>query len=164
MIPAKRSAIALILFGLTGSFPTDAQQTPRLPRIGYVAQRSTPSGSDLDAAADAFQKGLTDLGYINGKNILIEYRYAAANPERLRTLVKETVQSRVDVLVTPAAPAVRLAKELTTTIPIVMIVTNDPVADKRFVLLLFRFVRFTTYGCNRICTSDGYAVHRLPIE
>jgi putative tryptophan/tyrosine transport system substrate-binding protein len=75
---------------------------------------------------EAFRQGLRDLGYVEGKNILIEYRYAEGKPDRLLSLVRELVQLKVDILVVTAA--FRAAKQATKTIPIVMVTTGDPVA------------------------------------
>jgi len=77
---------------------------------------------------EAFQQGLRDLGYIEGKNILVEYRYAEGNLDRVPSLVTELVQLKVDVLVLGSLPAIRAATQATKTIPIVMVTTVDPVA------------------------------------
>src|SRR5215510_8336257 len=106
----------------------EAQQPKKVPRIGYVAQRNAPTAANPDRAADAFQSGLRDLGYLDGKNIRIEYRYAEGSDERIIALVAELVQLKVDVLVTVPLPAIRAAKQATKTIPIVMVTTRDPIA------------------------------------
>ena len=67
-------AFSTMLFALC--FSVQAQQAPKPPRIGYLAQRNTPTSATPDPAADAFQQGLRDFGYVEGKNILVEYRYA----------------------------------------------------------------------------------------
>ena len=77
---------------------------------------------------EAFRQGLKDLGYVEGKNILIEFRYAEGKPDRVPSLVAELVQLKVDVLVSGDAPAIRIAKHATKTIPIVMVINQDPVA------------------------------------
>jgi len=78
---------------------------------------------------EAFRQGLRDLGYIEGKNILVEYRYVEGKSDRAPSLVAELVQLKVDVLVLEAGlPAIRAAKQATKTIPIVMVTTQDPVA------------------------------------
>jgi putative tryptophan/tyrosine transport system substrate-binding protein len=124
---------AVIRFGLVAmlsslSFPAEAQQPPNIPRIGYLAQRNTPTPTSPDPAADAFREGLRDLGYIEGKNIFIEYRYAQGLEDRLQTLVAELVELKVDILVCPAFSGILAAKQATKTIPIVMVITDDPVA------------------------------------
>jgi putative ABC transport system substrate-binding protein len=106
----------------------DAQQAARVPRIGYLAQRNTPTPTTPDPAADAFRHGLRDFGYVEGKNILVDYRYAEGSEERLRAHVADLVQLKMDVLVSPALPVIRAAKKATKTIAIVMATTADPVA------------------------------------
>jgi putative ABC transport system substrate-binding protein len=76
---------------------------------------------------EAFRQGLRDLGYVEGKNIIIEWRYAEAKPERLPALAAELVRLKVDVIVTGGEAATRPAKEATSTIPIVMAQDADPV-------------------------------------
>jgi putative ABC transport system substrate-binding protein len=77
---------------------------------------------------EAFRQGLKDLGYVEGKNILIDFRYAQGKPEYIPGLVAELVKLNVDVLVSPDSNAIRIAKQATKTIPIVMVINQDPVA------------------------------------
>jgi putative ABC transport system substrate-binding protein len=116
--------LCAMLFALT--LPSDAQQPAKVPRIGYLS----PSGDPHTPGAhvEAFRQGLRDLGYIEGKNILVEYRYQEGKPDRRDSLVAELVQLKVDVLVLGSLPAIRAAREATKTIPIVMVTTQDPVA------------------------------------
>jgi putative ABC transport system substrate-binding protein len=107
--------------------PAEAQQPAKIPRIGYVAQRNKPTVATPDLAAASFQEGLRTLGYIEGKNVVFEYRYAEGSEDRLRSLLADLVQLKVDVIVSPTFQAIRVAKQATKTIPIVMIVTVDPV-------------------------------------
>ena len=107
----------------------EAQQSAKVPRIGYLSIRSVPTPATPDPNAEAFRKGLRDLGYIEGKNILIEFRYAAGSLDRLQSLVAELVQLRVDALVSGTLPGIRLAKQATKTIPIVIVTTADPVEE-----------------------------------
>ena len=102
-----------------------AQQSKKVPRIGFL---SATSPSSISALTEAFRQGLREHGYVEGKNILIEYRYAEGKLDRIPSLVAELVQLKVDVLVTPAFPAIRAAKQATKTIPIVMLSNVDPVA------------------------------------
>lgn len=118
--------IAALILGLVHR--AGAQKAEKLPRVGYIAQRNTPTATTPDPAVDAFQQGLRELGYIEGKNLLVDYRYAEGSEERLRSLVTELVQDNFDVLVIPPLPGIRAAKQATKTIPIVMITTADPVA------------------------------------
>jgi putative tryptophan/tyrosine transport system substrate-binding protein len=83
---------------------------------------------NLDSSDKAFRQGLRELGYVEGENILIEYRYLEGKRDRIPSLVAELVQLKVDVLVASTPPAIRAAKKATKTIPIVMVTTNDPVA------------------------------------
>ena len=98
-----------------------AQQPKKVPRIGFLAGTEGP-------VVGAFQRGLRDLGYVEGKNIVVEYRYSEGKSERVPSLIAELVQFKVDVLVIIAVPALRAAKQATKTIPIVMVTTVDPVA------------------------------------
>ena len=123
--------LAIVVFVTLLSWPhlVEAQQPKKVPRIAYLAQRNPPTPTTPDPAASAFQQGLRDLGYVEGKNILVEYRYAEGSEDRLRALVTELVQQEVDVLVSPTFQGIRAAKQTTKTIPIVMVVTVDPVAS-----------------------------------
>jgi putative tryptophan/tyrosine transport system substrate-binding protein len=117
-------ALCALLFAL--SFPAEAQQTAKIPRIGYVS--GTGNASNPGPNVEAFRQGLRDLGYIEGKNIVVEYRYAEGNVDRLRSLVAELVKLKVDVLFVGNLPGIRAAKQATNTIPIVMVLSVDPVA------------------------------------
>jgi len=101
-----------------------AQQPAKVPRIGYIA----PTGPENTNYA-AFLRGLRDLGYIEGKNILVEYRSMEGNRDRIPSLMAELVQLKVDILVSPNAPTILAAKQATRTIAIVMVVNTDPVAS-----------------------------------
>jgi putative ABC transport system substrate-binding protein len=118
--------VRIIMVLVTGAAIAEAQQRAKVPQIGYLAGRGDPSTPD--PLIDAFRQGLRDLGYIEGKNIVVEYRYAEGKLDRIPSLVAELVQLKVDVLVTPAFPAIRAAKQATKTIPIVMLINVDPVA------------------------------------
>ena len=103
-----------------------AQQTKKVPRIGFLAATSP---SAISTRIEAFRQGLGELGYVEGKNIVIEYRYAEGNLDRLPALAAELVRLNVDVIVTGGAANTRAAKEATKIIPIVMALDNDPVAS-----------------------------------
>jgi ABC-type uncharacterized transport system substrate-binding protein len=109
-----------ITFAMCGVV-AQAQQPVKIPRIGFVAGTEGPS-------VKAFQRGLRDLGYIDGKNIFVEYRYVGEKLDRVQNLVAELVQIKVDVLVSGYFPAIRAAKQATTTIPLVVVTAQDPVA------------------------------------
>ena len=118
-------ALCAMLFALC--LPAAAQQPGRIPRIGYVS--GTGNSSDPGPYVEALRQGLRDLGYIDGKNIVIEYRGAEGKGDVIPSLVNELVQLRVDVLVVPPIlAAIRTAKQATKTIPIVMVTAADPVA------------------------------------
>jgi putative ABC transport system substrate-binding protein len=104
---------------------SQAQQTVKVPRIGYISAGDSHSP---DPQAEAFRQGLRDLGYVEGKNILIESRYLEGKPDRTPNFVAELVKLKVDILVLRSQPSIRAAKQATRTIPIVMITTQDPVA------------------------------------
>jgi ABC-type uncharacterized transport system substrate-binding protein len=107
------------------SLPVEAQQPKKVPRIGYL---SVGPASD-PARGEAFRQGLRELGYLEGKNIVIEWRYAEGKRDRLPALVVELVRLKVDIIVTSNSAATRAAKEATVTIPIVMAQDTDPVAN-----------------------------------
>jgi putative tryptophan/tyrosine transport system substrate-binding protein len=110
----------------TLSFPCDAQQPKKIPRIGVLLALSHSAISDR---IQAFQKGLRELGYEEGKNIVVEYRYADGKFERLPDLATELAGLKVDLIVTGGPTATRPAKKATTTIPIVMAQDTDPVGN-----------------------------------
>jgi putative tryptophan/tyrosine transport system substrate-binding protein len=116
--------ILVLILGCVGM--ARAQQPTKVPRIGFLYAGS-PSGQL--ARADAFRQGLRELGYVEGKNIIVEYRHAQGKYDRLAALVAELVRLKVDVIVTGGGPATRFAKEATKTIPIVMAQDDDPVAS-----------------------------------
>ena len=104
----------------------EAQQTSKIPRIGFL---TAVSGSAFASRTDAFRRGLRELGYIEGKNIIIEYRYGEGKTDYLNQLADELVRVKVDVIVTGGAPATIAAKDATRTIPIVMGSDADPVGS-----------------------------------
>jgi putative tryptophan/tyrosine transport system substrate-binding protein len=123
----KRIVVCLLatVFLITAQ-SAEAQQAKKVPRIGYL------SGTSLSAAAartEAFRQGLRDLGYIEGKNIVVEYRYAEGKLDRQRELAAELVRLNVDAIVTAGPTVTRAAKEVTGTIPIVMAFDTDPVGN-----------------------------------
>jgi putative ABC transport system substrate-binding protein len=103
----------------------EAQQRGNVPRIGYVS--SIGDVNNPGPRVQAFRQGLRDLGYIEGKNILVEFRYLEGDVNRAPALVAELVQLKVDALVLITLPSIRAAKQATKTIPIVMVTTVDPV-------------------------------------
>jgi len=116
------SVIAFVLV-VTGAV-AQAQQAGKVPRIGFL-DGSTASG--MAVLLDAFRQDLTKLGWIEGKNIAIEYRFAEGKSDRLPELAAELVRLKVDLIVVRGTPATLAAKSATTTIPIVMAASADPV-------------------------------------
>ena len=99
-----------------------AQQVAKTYRIGFLSLRAGPAAAD-----EAFVQGLRDLGYAIGRDIIIEYRWADNDSARLRPLAEDLVRRKVDVIVASATPAIRAAMRATTSIPIVMAASPDPV-------------------------------------
>ncbi len=116
--------VMLTLSLLMAPLVAPAQQTAKIARIGLL---SLASPADVALWYQAFRQGLTDLGWIEGKNIRIEYRYAEGRTERLPDLAAELVRLQVDLIVAVSTPAVRAAKDATTSIPIVIAGAIDPV-------------------------------------
>lgn len=108
------------------SLPGEAQQPAAIARIGYLSQLREAEDS---ANREAFRQGLAALGYTEGKNAIIEARYANGNLERLPDLAADLVRATVHVIVAGATPPVRAAQQATRSIPIVMAFVGDPVAD-----------------------------------
>jgi putative ABC transport system substrate-binding protein len=122
-----RGTVAMgVAFAMCGTV-AQAQEPTKIPRVGYLS--SIGDASAPGPHVEAFQRGLRDLGYIDGKNILIEYRYAEGKLDRAPTLIAELLQLKVDILVVTFLPAIRAAKEATKTTPIVMETNQDPVAS-----------------------------------
>jgi putative ABC transport system substrate-binding protein len=118
------SVLGALLLAL--SLPAEAQQPPKVPRIGFLTGQSL---SDISARVEAFRQGLRDLGYVEGKNIVIEYRSAEGKFDRIPALAAELVRLKVDVIVTGGPTVTRPVKEATSTIPIVMAQDSDPVGN-----------------------------------
>ena len=118
-----RRAFCSMLLALP--FPAQAQQPARIPRVGILIP---PSASFFSARVEAFRQRLRELGYVEGKNIFIEYRYAEGKLERLPDLAAELVRLKVDVIVA-TGPAILAAKKASPTIPIVFAAAGDPVGS-----------------------------------
>ena len=120
-----RRAFCSMLLALP--FPARAQQPKKIPRIGWL-EISSPNPEVLRLIG-LFRKGLYDFGWFEGQNLAIEYRYAEGKAERLPELAAELVRLKVDLIATHSGSPIRAAKKATKTIPIVMVVSGDPVAD-----------------------------------
>ena len=122
----KRREFITLLGGAAATWPfaARAQQTGKLYRIGFLWD-----GPDVfPDALEAFRQGLRELGYVEGRNIAIEYRWAEGKPERMRELAEELVRLKVDVIMAPSSIYTAAAKRATTTIPIIFMSHADPLA------------------------------------
>jgi putative ABC transport system substrate-binding protein len=117
-------ALSTMLYALC--LPVEAQQAEKVPRIGYLSG-SPPSS--ITARTEAFRQGLRDLGYVEGKNIVIEWRSGEGKRDRFPALAADLVRLKVDVIVTAGPLVTRAAKQATSTIPIVMAQDPDPVGN-----------------------------------
>jgi putative ABC transport system substrate-binding protein len=124
--PVYKRFLLIIALMLCAALPAEAQQPAKIPRIGFLIG-SSPSANA--ARIEAFRQGLRELGYLEGKNIVIEFRSAEGKFDRLPDLAAEMVRLKVDVIVTTGPIINRPAKEATSTIPIVMGFDNDPVGN-----------------------------------
>jgi len=122
----RRAFIGRVAGGvLAAPLAAFAQQAGKIARIGFLG---ATSASGYAKQLDGFRLGLRDFGYMEGKNIVLEYRWAEGNYAQLAELAAELVHSKVDVIVTHGTPGTRAAKGATTTIPIVMAISGDAVA------------------------------------
>lgn len=121
----KRRRVLLACFALASApIAALAQRPAGPPRVGYLV-----FGARAQGLHEAFIQGLRDLGYVEGRNIVVEYRFADRSRERLKKLAEELVRLEVDVIVAPDPPSYRAAMNATKTIPIVIRASYDPVAD-----------------------------------
>ncbi|HEU4341909.1 MAG TPA: ABC transporter substrate-binding protein [Candidatus Binatia bacterium] len=121
----KVIALFLLTFSLTSFHFASARQPKKIPRIGFLGNSTATLEANL---IGPFREGLRDLGYVEGKNIVIEWRWAEGKYERFPTLIAELIALNVDVMVTAGTPASLAVKKATTSIPLVMIAVGDPVA------------------------------------
>jgi putative ABC transport system substrate-binding protein len=119
--PAIASIVVLVLM-LVAPGSVEAQPATNVPRVGLLRPGSPP-----DPYVEAFRRGLNDLGYAERKNIVLEYRWAEGRLERVPHLAAELLQLKVDVILTQGDETTRAAKDATSTIPIVMATSGDPV-------------------------------------
>ncbi|MEK7340935.1 MAG: ABC transporter substrate-binding protein, partial [Candidatus Binatota bacterium] len=121
----KSLSVLLIIVALgAGATIAEAQKSAKVPRIGFL------SGGARGATHEAFRQGLRELGYVEGKNITIEYRLAQGKLDRLFDLAAELVRLKVDIIVTPSTLDALAAQRATRTIPIVMALSSDPVGTR----------------------------------
>jgi ABC-type uncharacterized transport system substrate-binding protein len=122
----RRAFIGRFAGGLFAMPLAATAQSSKSHRVGFLryGNPTTPSSQD-----EVFRQSLRELGWIEGQNVMIEYRWAEGNPDRLPVLVAELVQAKVDVIVVGGNSAIRAAQNATRTIPIVFVVLNDPVTS-----------------------------------
>jgi len=125
---AKYSLLVSAFLVLFTAHAVDAQQPAKVPTLGYLSQFSSPAGPKSTSLA-AFLEGLNKLGYVEGKNIAIAYRYTEGKNDRLPALAAELVDLKVDIIVTETGGAALQAKKATQTIPIVMGGSGDAVGQ-----------------------------------
>ena len=122
----RRTFMALVSGGLLAApLAAGAQQAAKVPRIGYLGLNRAASRH----LGEAFLQGLRDLGYVEGRNVVVDYRDADGKPERLPALAAELVALKVDVILAPNTPSALAAKQATRTLPIVFAVVSDPVSS-----------------------------------
>src|ERR1700675_2269598 len=118
-------ASATVVVAGCGRLRGQAQEPPKVARIGWLYEGPPDSGAWT--LVDAFREGLRTLGYAEGQNLLLEYRWADGQPDRLPDLAAELVSAPVEIVVTGSNYAAQAAKQTTSTIPIVMATSGDPV-------------------------------------
>ncbi len=123
----RRRELLAVVAGAVVARPCNArvQQTGKVRRVGFLWD--TPSA--WAEAIEAFRRGLRDLGWVEGQNITIEYRWADGKPDRMRELAEELVRLKVDILVAPSSIYTEAAKRATSTIPIIFMSHADPIGS-----------------------------------
>jgi len=122
MVMQRREFIAFL--GVAAAWPLAASAQSKISRIGFMGNSTAALEANL---VDAFREGLHELGYEEGRNIVIEYRWADGNYDRFPALVAELIAAKVDAIVTAGTPAALAVKKATTTVPLVMVAVGDPV-------------------------------------
>jgi putative ABC transport system substrate-binding protein len=120
----RRRQFITLLGSAAATWPLVVRAQGKIPRIGFMGNSTAALEVNL---TDAFREGLRELGYEEGRNIVIEYRWAEGQYERFPTLVAELIAAKVDVIVTAGTPAALAVKKATTTVPLVMVAVGDPV-------------------------------------
>jgi putative ABC transport system substrate-binding protein len=134
----RRAFIAGLSISTVWPFATIAQQqNERLRRIGVLLGATTEHDPEAEARLTAFRQGLEELGWVDGRNLHIDYRFAAGDADLIRTYVRELVTSRPDLILANSSPVIAELKRATDTIPVVFAVVNDPV-NQGFVTSLAR--------------------------
>ena len=125
----RKLLLALVAGALAAPLGALAQQQGKIRRIGFLAARSRSILANPDVYYEAFEQGLRELGYVEGKNIAIEWRFADGNIERLPGLAAELVRMKVEIIVTHGTVATQTAQRATGTIPIVFAAATEPVGS-----------------------------------
>ncbi len=113
-----------LLGGAVAVWPVALHAQPKIPRVGFMGNSTAELEANL---VDSFREGLREHGYQEGRNIVIEYRWADGKYERFPALVAELIAAKVNVIVTAGTPASLAVKKATTTVPLVMVAVGDPV-------------------------------------
>jgi putative ABC transport system substrate-binding protein len=125
----RKLVIAFGAGALAAPFASFAQPQGRVWRVGYLASQRRPVSLDVDTQSGAFRQGMRELGYVEGKNLVIEWRFAEGRTELLPVLAAELVQMNVDVILSEGTTSTRAAQQATTIIPIVIGNAGDPVGS-----------------------------------
>ena len=120
----RRREFITLLGGVAVTWPLAASAQSKTPRIGFMGNSTAALEANL---VDAFREGLRELGYEEGRNIVIEYRWANGKYDHFPVLVAELIAAKVEVIVTAGTPAALAVKNATTTVPLVMVAVGDPV-------------------------------------
>jgi len=120
----KRREFIALLGSAAAALPLAAAAQPKIPRIGFMGNSTAALEANL---LDAFREGLRELGYEEGRNIVIEYRWANGEYDYFPALVAELIAAKVDAIVTAGTPAALAVKNATTNVPLVMVAVGDPI-------------------------------------
>jgi putative ABC transport system substrate-binding protein len=120
----RRREFIRLVGGIAAAWPLGVHAESKIPRVGFMGNSTAALEANL---VDAFREGLRELGYEEGRNIVIEYRWADGKYERFSALIAELIAAKVDVIVTAGTPAALAVKKATTTVPVVMVAVGDPV-------------------------------------
>ena len=120
----RRRDFIIVIGRAAVAWPVGVHAQHKIPRIGFMGNSTAALETNL---VDAFREGLRELGYEEGRNIAIEYRWADGNYDRFPTLAEELIAARVDAIVTAGTPAALAVKRATTTVPLVMVAVGDPI-------------------------------------
>ena len=123
----RRREFITLLGGVAVTWPLAASAQSKTPRIGFMGNSTAALEANL---VDAFREGLRELGYEEGRNIVIEYRWANGKYDHFPVLVAELIAAKVEVIVTAGTPAALAVKNATTTVPLVMVAVGDPVGTR----------------------------------